>query len=261
MLKLKHRLMLGTISLIPYLNGAVFADSWTISQDIVANQRNTSLEQIGGTSESTQTLNQINFDTQSLTSGSTQTFTAGEKDLTLIQEGGTINSTQAINHTKASDINGLTQKVVFSGSGLAEALRLHQGVNSTIGNGNIQAVNVTEASTDGIITKLEQTVTHTNLAVELNQHGANNTQSINLIKASQLATTDGAIKQTVTVKEAYLEQRNTQGSLQTINSLIVEAATDGSSGGALTQTFTGKIAQFEQNGTQDSTQAINHVSN
>lgn len=259
MLKLKHRLTLGAISLVPCLSMNVQADSWSITQDFTNGNGSPSLEQTGGTSaNSVQTINHINLDTNSgtLATGSSQIAKIGDaNNLELIQTSGTENSTQAVNRISAHDIEGASQSLTF-GNG-AIVLTLKQNGAAAIGNGNTQAVN--EAIATGVIDELSQTVSASNVDLNLLQKGAEeNTQALNLIRADTLSTGADDVTQVVVLDEVYLSQANTTGSLQSVNALISQGV---GTGGALKQSFTGEISQMDQDQVTDSTQTINHVSN
>jgi hypothetical protein len=233
------------------LSSTAMADSWDVTQTSTPTTSTTMTQEGNTSASSVQAMNAVNSDTATVTSSSTgQKVILGTTALQLDQQGTTENSTQAANYLKGNVIGatGTPFKQTHSGSG---TVTLNQNT-STLGAGNLQAVNAAKGAT---VTDLTQELDAGVGAVTLNQATAGqNTQAINSLEAT---TTLTKATQTVTPTGRLILNQAGAGS-QTQAANLVRG---GAIGGNLSQTTAAGSAATEMNqtGSGTSTQALNMI--
>lgn len=246
---LKKLSLAASITAALTVSSTAIADSWKIIQGVTPGANTIMSQTATTTNASIQTLNNINLDSSAgnVNTGSTQTVTLGGNSLTLTQDASTTGSTQAANWAAADKITDLAQDIAAT----AGTIQLNQ--NATVGNSNIQAINGVKADT---IVALTQDITVTGTDLDMNQEGAQkNTQTGNLISA--IEAVPSGVTQTVSVKQADLEQKTTTSAFQAGNALLTAT---GGAGGEISQAFTtADTLGIIQNATDGSYQSANYA--
>lgn len=252
-------LLISTVVMLLASN-TVFADSWTITQGTTATGNNTSITQTAASTNSTQAINSVNLNgtTGIVSATSSQVFNAGDNDLTLQQDLSTSSSKQAANRVYANTIEKLTQSITITPI-TSKTVNLKQLAG--VGNGNTQAINTSETSTETAaeIKELSQTLSGDSIDIKQSQlGGVQNVQATNLIKSGKTSTTTDKVTQTANIRRAEILQSGTTQSIQAGNGLIT---LDGGAGGGIKQTFTtsNTIDLFKQTSANGSVQALNYL--
>lgn len=252
-----------TIAIATILVSAnAMADSWVVTQttDLSGTTGTTTLQQKGATASSYQTLNNINLDTTNgtISPTSVQELKTGSaaSTLKLDQDGAGTTNIQAINNADAAIVDGLTQKITAAA---ATTIQLEQGVDSTAGNNNRQAVNRVNSND---IKALQQEIKSSNISLDLDQGSASGGISGG-IQAGNLIETTGTIatgvKQTVEVSATNMTQDKVTKSIQAANAIAVGDGGSLTLGGVADQTFTTDSLVMVQTASTAAIQSGNYV--
>ena len=239
------------------ISSSAFADSWKITQTTTPDS-STTLLQTNSTSGSVQAMNATDSASSDVNGDSIQSVNMGDHGLELKQNLGTSSSTQAANYMKANTVGStgasglVTQEVKGVGGGINPSGRFTQN-----GSNNIQAGNMVDASD---VNNLKQTYSTSSNGqhVQLDQNGgSNNTQSVNMAKASSSIDT---VEQIATGSKDYdLSQDNGNSNTQVVNNVDAAGVDVGTKITQEARTFGSNTDSFEQEDGANNTQVMNMV--